>query len=393
MIVLLAASLAAAAPESQTTDSQPTVLAPAQVSTGADAPPSAVPAGSVPVTPVPVSAPNSTPAADATVAPAQAASPTSATTPVIVLPPLPPAPDAAATAPADAGAIVVSGRTGPPPGDPVVALNKAAFVAVQAVDQALMEPAAKGYAKAVPSPIRAGLRHFFANLTEPVIALNFLLQLHPGKAAETLGRFAINSTIGIGGLLDVAKTKTFKLPYRRNGFAYTLGYYGIGPGPYLFLPLVGPTTLRDVIGLGIDRAALPLSVGGPLRSPAYVIGSFVVRSLNDRLADDERIKAMRKAGDPYTATKEAYLASRKAEIEALHFRHVPGAPHVAPPPAPQSGLGIPVPPPEDADDAPAEATAPQAPAPAAVPTAPAPSQPAAPAPATSDSQVPTPPAG
>jgi hypothetical protein len=168
---------------------------------------------------------------------------------------------------------VVEGRT-KPPGDPVIKLNMASYSVAQSVDHAIIEPAAMGYKKHVPSPIRAAVRHFFANLTEPVIAVNFLLQLHPGKAAETVGRFGINSTIGIGGLLDVAKTKTFKLPYRVNGFGYTFAYYGVKPGPFLFIPLVGPTTLRDAIGLGLDRmvcrcgrwpAAQPLLRGQLLR--------------------------------------------------------------------------------------------------------------------------------
>ncbi|WP_179505411.1 MULTISPECIES: MlaA family lipoprotein [unclassified Sphingomonas] len=274
--------------------------------------------------------------------------------PPIVLPPLAPSgstgatpPVAANDQPADDSAIVVNARRGPPPGDPVIALNKVTFAATQAVDRALIEPAAKAYGSAVPYPIRAGLRHFFTNLTEPVVALNFLLQLKPGKAAETLGRFAINSTVGVAGLLDVAVAKPFKLPYRRNGFANTLAYYGVGPGPFLFVPLVGPTTLRDVIGLGIDRAFLPAIVGGPLRSPYYVTGSFVVRSLNDRLDDDRRIKAIRAAGDPYLATKQAYLAARQAQIDELKGRKpkapvpAPGtsAPNVVAPPAPAVAPG------------------------------------------------------
>src|SRR3546814_1283739 len=75
--------------------------------------------------------------------------------------------------------------------------------------------------------------------------LNFLLQFKIGKAAETLGRFAVNTTFGVGGLFDVAKTMPFNLPYRRNGFANTLGFYGVEPGPYFYLPLIGSTTLRS----------------------------------------------------------------------------------------------------------------------------------------------------
>jgi len=253
--------------------------------------------------------------------------------PTATAPAAPPAP--AADAEADDGGIVVNARRGPPPGDPAIAVNKVTFAATQAVDRAVIAPAAKVYGSVIPAPIRTGFRHFFTNLTEPVVALNFLLQLKPGKAAETLGRFALNSTVGIGGVLDVAVAKPFKLPYRRNGFANTFAYYGVGPGPFLFVPLVGPTTLRDVIGLGIDRAFLPAIVGGPRRFNYYVTGRFVVRSLNDRLDDDRRIQAMRKAGDPYLATKEAYLAARQAQIDELKGRkpkpvQAPAAPLAAP---------------------------------------------------------------
>lgn len=314
MIVLLAAALAGTTPiedgaplKPATNDAGVAVAAPASV-------PARAPDGQVlPPIVLPVLAP-----ASAGQAAGQAASPA-----------------AADEQPAEEGGIVVNARRGPPPGDPVIAINKVTFAATQAVDRAVIEPAAKAYGKTIPYPIRAGLRHFFTNLTEPVVALNFLLQLKPGKAAETLGRFALNSTVGIGGLLDVAVAKPFNLPYRRNGFANTMAYYGVGPGPFLFVPLVGPTTLRDVIGLGIDRAFLPTIVGGPLRSPYYVTGSFVVRSLNDRLDDDRRIQAMRKSGDPYLATKEAYLAARQAQIDELKGRKPKPAPaQVAPTPAP-----------------------------------------------------------
>lgn len=216
----------------------------------------------------------------------------------------------------DDQAIVVSGEKAPKQ-DPMQAVNQASYDAVQAVDDAVIAPVANVYEKGVPRPIRMGLRNFLRNLTEPIVALNYLLQLKPGKAAETVGRFAINSTVGVGGVIDVAKNKPFNLPYRRNGFAYTFGYYGIGPGPYMFLPLVGPTTLRDVIGLGIDRFLMPFAIGGPLRNPGYVYGSFVIRSLDERVANDELFKRIREESNPYASYRELYLKSRQAEIDAL----------------------------------------------------------------------------
>lgn len=213
-------------------------------------------------------------------------------------------------------AIVVSGARDVPQ-DPMQAVNEASYNAVQAVDGAVIAPLAVGYQKAVPAPVRKGLRNFLLNLTEPVVALNFLLQLKPGKAAETLGRFAINSTIGVVGLIDVAKKKPFNLPYRVNGFGYTFGYYGIGTGPYFFLPLVGPTTLRDVVGLGLDRFLMPFAVGGPLKHPAYVYGGFVVRSLDDRVEKDALFTRIREESNPYASYRELYLKTRQAEIDAL----------------------------------------------------------------------------
>lgn len=87
------------------------------------------------------------------------------------------------------------------------------------------------YEKIMPKPIRNGLRNFLVNLAEPIAFVNYLPGFKPGKAMETLGRFGINSTIGVAGLLDMAKRKRFKLPDRQNGFANTFAYHGIGNGP------------------------------------------------------------------------------------------------------------------------------------------------------------------
>ncbi|MDP3549817.1 MAG: MlaA family lipoprotein [Novosphingobium sp.] len=216
----------------------------------------------------------------------------------------------------DETAIVVSGERTPKV-DPMQAVNQVSYEAVQAVDDAVIAPIAMVYQKALPKPVRTGLRNVLRNLTEPIVALNFMLQLKPGKAAETVGRFALNSTIGIGGLIDVAKAKPFNLPYRRNGFAYTMGYHGIGTGPYMFLPLVGPTTLRDVVGLTLDRFLMPFAVGGPLQHPVYVTSSFVIRSLDERVENDELFKRIREESNPYASYRELYLKTRQAEIDAL----------------------------------------------------------------------------
>lgn len=204
--------------------------------------------------------------------------------------------------------------------DPMQGANAASFKVVQAVDNKLVGPAAETYKKLLPKPARAGLGNFIRNIGEPVVALNFLLQLKPGKAAETLGRFGINSTLGVGGLIDVAKGKPFNLPHRRNGFANTLGFYGVGPGPYLYLPGIGSTSLRDVVGGAVDGVILPMGIGAPFNKPYYTIPNGLVRSLDRRVELDCQIKALQAADDPYAATRAFYLKKRKAEIDALHGR-------------------------------------------------------------------------
>lgn len=216
--------------------------------------------------------------------------------------------------------IVVTGAERAPPGDPLENLNAKSFEAVQSVDKAVVEPVAKAYNKGLPKPVRKGFRNFFANLQEPVVFAAYMLQLKPGKAFETAGRFTLNTTLGVAGLFDVAKRKPFYLPYRPNGLANVLGYYGVGPGPYMYLPIVGPTTLRDIIGDTVDKMAVPFLVGKPFTEPAYVIPATILNQLGERAAFDDTVQQIRKEDDPYAAYRELYLKQRKAEIEALHGR-------------------------------------------------------------------------
>ena len=213
--------------------------------------------------------------------------------------------------------IVVQGAAEAPPGDPLFELNAKTYEAVEQVDSALVEPLAEGYEEGLPGPVRKGLFNFFSNLREPVVFVNYLLQGKPGKAAETLGRFAVNSTIGVGGLVDVAKKKPFNLPRRRNGFANTLAVYGVDEGAFLVVPLIGPTTVRDLVGTLVDNTLVPSLAGKPFTEPYVAIPAFTVLSLESRIAIDEQLKAIRDSDEPYTAMREAYLCQRRAEIAQL----------------------------------------------------------------------------
>jgi len=219
--------------------------------------------------------------------------------------------------------IVVTGELEAPPGDPLEQLNLQTFELTQSVDKAFVEPVANVYEKGLPKPVRRGLRNFFRNLLEPVNFLNYLLQFKVGKAFETLGRFTLNSTIGIAGLVDAAEKEPFNLPYRRNGFANTLGYYGVGPGPFLMVPLVGATTLRDLLGGLVDQSVVPLAVGAPFNTPYYAIPAYTVNSLEFRIEFDEKLREINDSVDPYSAMRETYLCQREADIAALKNRPPP----------------------------------------------------------------------
>jgi phospholipid-binding lipoprotein MlaA len=247
------------------------------------------------------------------------------------------------------------GPQGHTPGDPLEGFNRKMFALNQALDKAIYRPAAMGYQHVVPKPVRTGLRHFFDNLGEPVVFVNDLLQLRIGRAAGTLVRFAINSTVGIGGLIDVARTKAIRLPHHRNSFGDTLAWYGVGPGPYIFLPLVGPTTLRDLLGGPFDDALVPAVLlskfaGKPFDTVPFLAANVIIPGLDLRAQADPELRAlMGGAVDPYATLRSAWLQNRAAEIAGQHH------PHGRPPVSPEldDPLRDPAAPPAPADPAPA----------------------------------------
>jgi phospholipid-binding lipoprotein MlaA len=282
--------------------------------------------------------------------------------------------------------IVVSAKNKAPPGDPLIGINLKSYAVVQAADKALIGPAAMAYKKHLPSPLRKALHNVLVNLREPPVAFAFLVEHKFGKAFETVGRFGINSTLGIAGIMDIAKRKPFNLPWRPNGIADALGFYGVPNGPYFFLPMIGPTTLRDLIGTTIDRVGFPALYADELRGPAYGLTVSVIGGLDDRVMIDPQVREFREhAPDPYAAMRTFYLTRRQAEIDALHGKpplkdkisdyDMPGgakpavAPAVTPPVAPPVILATPdgaapvsSPPATPAPDAPTVTPAPTAPA-------------------------------
>ncbi|HEY5347691.1 MAG TPA: VacJ family lipoprotein [Rhizomicrobium sp.] len=140
--------------------------------------------------------------------------------------------------------------------DPLEPTNRAVFRFNQSLDRNAALPVASFYASTVPNPLRTGVHNFLSNLDGPVDAANSMLQVHFDEAGTALGRFTVNSTIGVGGIFDVATG--WGMPDRNEDFGQTLGYYGVGQGPYLVLPLRGPSAVRDFAGSYIDGYFSPL---------------------------------------------------------------------------------------------------------------------------------------
>ena len=134
--------------------------------------------------------------------------------------------------------------------DPWEHYNRHIYHFNKQVDRRIAKPLAHAYQRVVPKPARTGVSHFFANLRQPVTAVNLLLQGHPGRSAESLGRFAIDSTIGIGGLLDPATA--MHVPQFNEDFGQTLGRWGWRHSRYFLVPFFGPGTLRDRLGALVD---------------------------------------------------------------------------------------------------------------------------------------------
>jgi phospholipid-binding lipoprotein MlaA len=170
----------------------------------------------------------------------------------------------------------------------------------------------------VPKPVRSAVHNMLVTLTEPVAFLNFVLQLKFGKAAETAARFIFNTTVGVAGTIDFAKGHGINLPHRSNGFGNTLGFYGVKPGPYLFLPFIGPTDVRDIIGGQIDGLVMPLVLGKRFYQLDFLIPYALASALDQRSRADADLQSLfAGAVDPYATLRSVYLQDRAGEIAAL----------------------------------------------------------------------------
>lgn len=202
-----------------------------------------------------------------------------------------------------------------PDSDPLEKFNRISFAVSMAIDKAILRPVSLTYVKIAPKPLRDGMRNALAHWGAPIIAANDLLQLKPKRALRTIARFLINTLLGLGGLFDVAREKKFNIPHHGNSFSNTLAFYGVKPGPYIYLPVLGPTMLRDQVNRvqgyvpGIDT---PYFRNGRGTIFGYMLG------LEDRANSDQELKALLDdAVDPYATFRTTWLQDRQGEIERL----------------------------------------------------------------------------
>jgi phospholipid-binding lipoprotein MlaA len=197
--------------------------------------------------------------------------------------------------------------------DPWEGVNRRLYAVHNVLDGAILEPIALGYRAVVPRPARSGVRNVLNNLNSPVVLANDVLQGSPKKAGVTIARFGINTTLGVVGLFDVADR--MGLRRRSEDFGQTLGVWGAGEGPFLFIPLLGPTNVRDGFGRIVDYAFDPLNYATYDHDDTVNITRAALTAVDIREQLIEPVRDIEAtSSDPYAATKRIYTKSRRAEI-------------------------------------------------------------------------------
>jgi len=232
--------------------------------------------------------------------------------------------------------------------DPLEPMNRKVFAFNQGVDKVIIKPVAKAYVKVIPSHGRDGIRNFIKNLNEPVVFTNNLLQGEFKRAGTTACRFIINSTVGIVGIMDFAGRHGME---RQIGdFGQTLFVWGVHDGPYLVIPVFGPTTPRDGIGAGVDIFMDPFLYVArhnhyrtAITDTKLILGGVDLRARNLDVLDE----VQRESVDFYAAMRSLYRQNRSAELR-----------HGGPPPQPKDDDLY-----SDPGDSPAPAPAPSTGAP------------------------------
>jgi phospholipid-binding lipoprotein MlaA len=199
-----------------------------------------------------------------------------------------------------------------PEPDPLQAVNRPIFAFNERVDMWVLAPTARGWRWLTPVAVRDGVRNFFGNLRFPIVFANDLLQGKPRAAGVDVARFAVNTTVGVAGFLDPA-FHWFHLVRNDEDFGQTLGVWGVPTGPYLVIPLLGPSTVRDAAGRVVDTA---LAVTPFFVDTWILAGATVVDTVNERTYYLEEVDTARAAAfDFYLSVRNGYFQRRRTAVE------------------------------------------------------------------------------
>ena len=200
--------------------------------------------------------------------------------------------------------------------DPIEPINRAIFGFNNVADRIILEPVAKGYRK-LPSPLQSGISNFLSNLRTPLVAVNQLLQGQGKNAAESAGRFAVNTTVGVFGIFDPADK--IGLEEKEEDFGQTLATWGVGDGFYLVLPIFGPSNLRDSTGMILTYVTDPVNLYAVNEGEAWFVPLRVAtNAVDQRSKIIDEVNAMRdNSVDYYATVRSSYYQNRKAAIQNI----------------------------------------------------------------------------
>jgi phospholipid-binding lipoprotein MlaA len=264
---------------------------------------------------------------------------------------------------------------GAPNDDPWESLNRKIYAFDQGLDRAIIRPAAMAYKHVLPSPLRKVVRNLLSNAGEPPTIANDILQARFRRAGKETGRFLLNTVAGVGGLFDMATGAG--LDHEGTNFGVTLGRWGVKPGPYIFLPIAGPSTVRGVVGTAVNGALDPLYWINYPDKTAVSLARALVGGLDLRAESDASLKSLTAdATDPYATIRSAYLQNLQSQVsgESVPIQSLPDfddatspppaskSPSANPPGGTEPGAG------DKSEPAPAPETEPQTTTPAQPPT-------------------------
>jgi phospholipid-binding lipoprotein MlaA len=205
--------------------------------------------------------------------------------------------------------------------DPLEPTNRVLYVVNNGLDTAIVRPVARAYRAVLPQPVRNGVHNALTNMNAPIRLANDMLEGKPRRAGDTAMRFLINTTVGVLGIFDVASRWGY--PDHDADLGITMALWGVPEGPYLFIPLIGPSNVRDGVGYGVDVTANPLNwVGQGAAVTALVWSRVPVVGIDTRARNDNFIETTKRTSvDSYATFRSLYQQSRRYTIEKVRDDH------------------------------------------------------------------------